>query len=121
MAYIEGFVVPVPESARAAYEEHSAKTSALLTACGAQQVVQCWGADVPDGKVTDFYRAVAAKPGEIIVFAWIVWPSKAARDAGIKKAMADPAMRPGAMALPFDSQRMIYGGFDKIFDSMEDA
>lgn len=119
MAYIEGFVVPVPADSKEAYLEHCGRAAALLKSCGALRVVECWGVDVPDGKVTDFRRAVAAEANETIVFAWIVWPSKAARDAGIEKAVADPSMRPGAQVLPFDAKRMIFGGFDLIFDTEE--
>ena len=78
-------------------------------------MVECWGDDVPDGKVTDFRRAVQAEDGETVVFSWIEWPSKAVRDAGMAKLMADPRMQSNDM--PFDGKRMIYGGFATLFDT----
>jgi len=110
MAYIDGFVVPVPQSKRDAYEALARKASALFIEYGALQVVEAWGDDVPRGKVTDFYGAVQCADDEVLVFSWIVWPSKAVRDAGQKKTMEDPRMQPDG-ELPFSGQRMIYGGF----------
>ena len=78
-------------------------------------MVECWGDDVPDGKVTDFRRAVQAEDGETVVFSWIEWPSKAVRDAGMAKLMADPRMQSNDP--PFDGKRMIYGGFATLFDT----
>ncbi len=72
--------------------------------------MDCWGDDVPDGKVTDFKRAVQAEAGEVVVLSWIEWPSKAVRDAGNEKAMKDPRMT--MQDMPFDGKRMIYGGFE---------
>jgi uncharacterized protein YbaA (DUF1428 family) len=74
---------------------------------------------VPDGKVTDFKRAVGAEPGETVVFAWIEWPSKEVRDAANKKMMEDPAM--ATMDMPFDAKRMIFGGFEVMFDTASAA
>ena len=109
MSYIDGFVVPVPAGKKQAYREVAAKAAQLLKECGANRIVECWGDDVPDGKVTDFRRAVQAEEGEVIVFSWIVWPSKAVRDAGHKKMMDDARMKMDDM--PFDGKRMIFGGF----------
>jgi len=83
---------------------------------GATRVVECWGDDVPDGKVTDFKRAVKAEPGENVVFSWIVWPSKQVREAATKKIMQDPRMQPPA-EMPFDGKRMIFGGFEIVLDT----
>jgi uncharacterized protein YbaA (DUF1428 family) len=76
-------------------------------------VIECWGDDVPEGKLTDFRRAVQAKPDESVVFSWIEWPDKATRDAGMEKVMKDP--RAGqAGDMPFDGKRMIFGGFTPV-------
>jgi uncharacterized protein YbaA (DUF1428 family) len=81
---------------------------------GALGVVDCWGDDVPEGKVTSFPLAVQRKDDETVVFSWITWPSRAARDEGWKKVMADPRTQPGSVAMPFDGKRLIYGGFQVI-------
>jgi len=81
---------------------------------GALHMTECWGDDVPDGKVTDFKRAVQAKPEETVVFSWIIWPSKEVRDAAHKKMQGERQMKPGDM--PFDGKRMIYGGFNVLRD-----
>ena len=118
MAYNEGFVIPVPKDKKDAYRD-SAKTAAeMFIEHGAQRLVECWGDDVPHGKVTDFYRAVEATADEGIVFSWIIWPSKEVRDRGTEKVMADPRMQPGS-DMPFDMKRLIYGGFDLLLDTGE--
>ena len=116
MSYIDGFVIPVPNGKKEAYRKLASEAAPIFMEYGATQVVECWGDDVPDGKVTDFKRAVQAQPGETVVFSWIVWPSKAARDEGNKKAMQDPRMQPGP-EMPFDGKRMIYGGFEPLLDT----
>ncbi len=88
---------------RAVFKEH-----------GALRIVECWGDDVPDGKVTDFKRAVQAQANENVVFSWIVWPSKAARDEGSKKVWRISRMK--GFDMPFDGKRMIYGGFAVLLD-----
>jgi uncharacterized protein YbaA (DUF1428 family) len=82
---------------------------------GATRLVEYWGDDLPDGKVTDFKRAVKAEADENVVFSWVVWPSKAVRDATSKKLMEDPRMKPEDM--PFDGKRLIYGGFELLLDT----
>jgi len=113
MAYIDGFVIPVPPGKREAYREMAANAALIFREYGALQIVEAWEDDVPDGKVTDFRRAVQAQEGENIVFSWIVWPSREARDEGNKKVMADPRMQP-TDDVPFDMKRMIFGGFKPI-------
>ena len=114
MSYIDGFVVPVPADKKAAYRELCATTAKLFKEYGATAVVECWGDDVPDGKVTDFKRAVAAEGNENVVFSWIVWPDRAARDAGNAAVMVDPDLGGPGFVAPFDGIRMIYGGFDPL-------
>jgi len=112
--YIDGCVVPVPAGNKAAYREVADKHAAVLKEYGATRTVDAWGDDVPDGKVTDYKGAVKATPDEKVVFSWIEWPSREARDKGWEKAMADPRMKMSGM--PFDGQRMIYGGFAPLLD-----
>ena len=116
MSYIDGFVVPVPLDKKEAYRDMAAKAAPVFREYGATRVVECWGDDVPDGKVTDFKRAVNAEAGENVVLSWIVWPSKAVRDEANKKIMADPRMEMGD-DMPFDPKRMIVGGFALLLDS----
>ena len=73
----------------------------------------------PQGKLTDMRMAVQAQPDETVVFSWIEWPSKAVRDAGMEKVMADPRLQPDVNPMPFDGKRMIYGGFVPLVDRQE--
>jgi uncharacterized protein YbaA (DUF1428 family) len=115
MAYIEGFVIPVPQDKKDAYRDVATKVGELLIEHGAQRLVECWGDDVPHGKVTDFYRAVDAQDGEGLVLSWIVWPSRQVREEAHGKIMADPRMQPPP-DMPMDMKRMIFGGFEVILD-----
>jgi uncharacterized protein YbaA (DUF1428 family) len=115
MSYIDGFVIPVPDGNKEAYRALALKAVAIFKRLGAIRVVECWGDDVPAGKVTDFRRAVNAQEGETVVFSWIEWPSKEARDKGNKAMMEDPEME--KMEMPFDGKRMIYGGFVPLLDT----
>jgi len=114
MSYVDGFVIPVPPGKKEAYREMAAKAAPIFREYGALQIVEAWEDDVPDGRVTDFRRAVQAQAGESIVFSWIIWPSREARDEGNKRAMADPRMQPSGADMPFDMKRMIFGGFKPI-------
>lgn len=116
MSYVDGFVIAVPTANREAFLAMAKRSSAVFLKHGATQVVESWGDDVPHGTQTDFFRAVQATPEETVVFAWIAWPSKAVRDAGMAKVMADPDSEPEAMRGIFDGKRMIFGGFATILD-----
>jgi uncharacterized protein YbaA (DUF1428 family) len=112
--YVDGSIIPVPAANKQAYIDSMKKMAAVLKEVGATRVVDAWGDDVPDGKVTDYKGAVKAGADEKIVYSWIEWPSKEVRDQGWEKAMNDPRLQPGQM--PFDGKRMIYGGFAPILD-----
>ncbi len=113
--YTDGIVAPVPLANRDAYIKMASGTARLFKEYGALRVVEGWGDDVPDGKVTDFRRAVAAQEGETIAFSWIEWPSKQVRDNAWPKLMADPRLYAGQDKMPLDGQRMIYRGFATLF------
>jgi uncharacterized protein YbaA (DUF1428 family) len=117
MDYIDGFVAAVPTANRERYVAHSQAAAAVLKAYGALRVVECWGDDVPQGKVTSFPLAVQCKDDETVVFSWITWPSRKARDEGMKQAMADPRLQPDKNPMPFDGKRLIYGGFEMLVDA----
>ena len=116
MSYVDGFVAAVPTANRETYRRHAEAAHAVFKEHGALRCVECWGDDVPDGKVTSFPMAVQRKPDETVIFSWIEWPSRAGRDAGMARAMEDPRLQPGNNPMPFDGQRMIYGGFEPIID-----
>lgn len=116
MSYVDGFIVPVSPDKKDAYFTLSKLTSAMFREFGATRVVECWGNDLPDGKVTDFRRSVKAEGDENVVFSWVEWPSKQARDEGLAKFMADPRMAANATPMPFDGKRMFWGGFDVVLD-----
>jgi uncharacterized protein YbaA (DUF1428 family) len=116
MAYVEGLVAAVPAANKEAYRKHAAGAAPLFKEFGATRMVENWGDDVPDGKVTDFKGAVKAKPDEVVVFTWFEYPSKQARDAANEKMMNDPRMKQMGAEMPFDGKRMIYGGFEVLLD-----
>lgn len=115
--YIDGYVLPVPDGNKEAYRALAEKASAVFRDYGATRVVEAWGDDVPDGKVTDYARAAHKQDGETVVFSWVEWPSKEARVAGWEKVMADERMQPDGSEVPFDGKRMIYGGFAPIVEA----
>ena len=112
MSYVDGMVAAVPTARKKEYAEHVRASAALFKEFGASECVDTWGDNVPEGKVTDFRRAVQARPDETIVLSWITWPDKAARDAAWEQLMQDPRM--AKMEMPFDGKRMIYGGFESL-------
>jgi uncharacterized protein YbaA (DUF1428 family) len=117
MTYVDGFVVAVPTANRELYRRHAQSAAAVFKEYGALSVVECWGDDVPEGKLTSFPLAVNRKDDETVVFSWVTWPSRQTRDAGMQKVMADPRLQPDRNPMPFDGQRLIYGGFEVIVDA----
>lgn len=120
MSYIDGFVIAVPTANKDKFLEHARTFDPMFIEYGATRVVEGWGDDVPDGKQTDFRRAVQGKADETVAFSWVEWPDKATRDAAMKKMMEDPRMDPKTNPMPFDGARMIYGGFEQAFELRAD-
>ena len=115
IGYVDGFVAAVPDGKRAAFAEHAKMMAELFVESGALRVVGGWGVDVPEGKVTDFRRAVDAQPGETVAFGWVEWPDKATRDAGMGKVMEAPSLQGNPP--PWNGPTAIFGGFMPVFDS----
>ncbi|MDX5593275.1 DUF1428 domain-containing protein [Pseudovibrio sp. SPO723] len=111
MAYVDVFVAAVPTANKAAYQEKCVEIQRVFKMCGATEVLDAWGADVPEGEVTSFLKAVACKPDETVAVGWVVWPSKEAREEGSAKVWQDPVFSDPDMDMPFDGKRMIFGGF----------
>ncbi|MDP9156544.1 MAG: DUF1428 domain-containing protein [Pseudomonadota bacterium] len=116
MTYIDGFLAAVPTANREAFRQHAQMAAGVFKEHGALKVVECWGDDVPEGTLTSFTMAVKRKDDEAVVFSWIVWPSRQARDEGMNAVMADPRLQPDKNPLPFDGKRMIHGGFEVIVE-----
>jgi uncharacterized protein YbaA (DUF1428 family) len=114
MSYIDGCVIAVPTAKKEEYIAHARVMDALFKEFGALSCVETWGNDIPDGKVTDFKRAVQATADETVVLSWITWPDKATRDAAWAKGMEDERMK--NVTMPFDGKRMIFGGFDVVLE-----
>lgn len=117
MNYVDGFLVPVPNAKKEDYRRMAEMAAKVFKENGALAVVECWGDDVPEGKVTSFPMAVKRQEGETVVFSWITWPSKAVRDEGMKRTMEDPRMQQDMKNAPFDGQRMVFGGFQAIVEA----
>ena len=115
MTYFEGFVLSVPSANKDEFRKHAGLFADIVGEFGVKRQVEAWGNDVPEGKVTDFRKAVDAKDDETVAFAWFEYPSKAARDAANEKFRSDPRMQEMPPP-PFDGKRMIMGGFEGIVD-----
>jgi len=115
--YVDGFVLAVPAANREAYRAMAEDAAAVFKEHGALSLVECWGEDVPEGKVNSFHTAVLREPEENVVFAWITWPSKDVRNSGMAKVMDDPRMKTWEGRMPFDGKRMIFGGFEVIVEA----
>jgi uncharacterized protein YbaA (DUF1428 family) len=117
MQYVDGYVLAVPQEKKDGYRALAETAALVFKDHGALSVVECWGDDVPDGKLTSFPMAVQRKPDEVVVFAWITWPSKEVRNTGMAAAMADPRMNHDLSQMPFDGKRMIFGGFTVLVNA----
>lgn len=124
MSYIDGFVIAVPTANKQKFHDHAKLGDSVFMDFGATRVIECWGDDISDGKVTDFRKAVKANEDETVVFSWIEWPDKATRDAGMQKMVewmnnpeeVDPRMDPDKNPMPFDGTRLIFGGFQPLVE-----
>ena len=120
MSYIDGFVIAVPTANKQKFIEHARLVDTIFTDLGATRVVECWADEVPEGKITDFGKAVQATADESIVFSWIEWPNKKTRDAAMKKMMSkdfkDARMDMEKNPMPFDGKRLIFGGFQPVVE-----
>lgn len=116
MPYVDGFVLAVPKANIEAYKQLALTAGEIWKEYGALSYVESIGDDTPYGEVTSFPRAVQAKDDEVVVFSWITYESREARDAINAKVMADPRLKHSAEGPPFDGKRMIYGGFQSFLE-----
>ncbi len=116
MSYVDGYVIPVKPGREDDYKAFAREWAPKFKEYGAERIVECLADDVPDGKVTDFKRAVDLQSGESLVFSWVIWPSREVRDKAYEQMQAD-----GIMTMPEDSpmegKRMIWGGFKPFLDT----
>src|SRR4030067_764277 len=119
MSYVDGFIVPVPKKSLPAYRRMAQKAGKVWSDHGALEYRESVADDVKVGKRTSFPRSVKRKPGETVVFSWIVYKSRADRDRINKKVMSDPrlAKMMDPKNMPFDGKRMIYGGFEVLVEA----
>jgi len=117
MSYVSGFVLAVPTANREKYRKYAAEAASYFREHGATRVVECWGENVPDGKVTSFPMAVKAKPDETIVFSWIEWPTKEEAERTFAAMMKEPRFDAKTNPMPLDGQRMIWGGFETLVEA----
>lgn len=116
MSYVDGFVAAVPTENRERYIKHARAALPVFKEHGVLRMVECWGDDVPDGKVTSFPMAVQCQPEETVIFSWLEWPSREVRDEMMPRIMADPRLQSDVNPMPFDGKRLIYAGFEVIID-----
>ncbi|MCB2047763.1 MAG: DUF1428 domain-containing protein [Novosphingobium sp.] len=113
--YIQGFIIAVPEGRKDDYVRLARDVDPMFAEFGATEIMEAWEEDVPDGQVTDFRKAVNAKPDEKIVFSWMVWPDKATCETAHEKMMSDERFKEMPADMPFDGKRMVFGGFAPVF------
>ena len=119
MRYVDGFVLPVPKKNLPAYVRMSKKAGKIWLELGALEYRECAGDDLQIKMGVPFPKLLKLKPGETAVFSWIVYKSKAQRNAINKKVMKDPRIHAmmDPKAMPFDMKRMVYGGFKSIVEA----
>jgi uncharacterized protein YbaA (DUF1428 family) len=119
MSYVDGFVMPVPEDRLGDYKKMARVGAKVWMDHGALAYTECVADDVKPGKVTSFPQAVKLKPGEVVVFSWIVYKNRRERDRIMKKVMEDPRLAKymDAKNMPFDGKRMFWGGFKPIVEA----
>jgi uncharacterized protein YbaA (DUF1428 family) len=114
MPYVDGFVLAVPKANLEAYKDLARTAGAVWKEYGALSYTECVADDAPDGEITSFPRSVQAKDDEVVVFSWITYESRAQRDEINAKVMTDPRLKCDPSDMPFDAQRMIFGGFESF-------
>ena len=122
MTYVDGFVAAVPTANKEQYIKHASDAAVVFKDHGALKLVECWGDDVPDGEVTSFPMAVKCKPDETVVFSWILWPSREARNRGMPKVMEDPRIQADVNPMPFaDLKRLWTSSLPQPFQRVLDG
>ncbi|MDP2121840.1 MAG: DUF1428 domain-containing protein [Hoeflea sp.] len=118
MSYVQGFLLAVPNANKAAYTDIARASAKVFRENGALSVMEAWGTDVPDGKVTSFPMAVKLEAEESVVFSWIIWPDKQAAETGMNASMKqlEGLMGNDMSKMPFDGMRMMWGGFEPIVE-----
>ena len=121
MTYVDGFILAVPADNKEEYRRFAERMWPLFEESGVRRHYEAWEDDVPDGKLTDFRKAVQAKEGERIVFSWFEYPDRDVREAAMAKIMSDPRGQEMSANMPFDGKRMIFGGFQGFVDEGDKA
>ncbi len=119
MSYIQGFLIAVPKAKKQAYIDSARAAAPIFKEYGALRVVETWSETIADGKVTDFKRAVLATADEAVVFSWIEWPDQQTYETASAKMQTDARWK-DMPEMPFDGQRMVWGGFEPIFDTQSE-
>ena len=115
MSYVSGYLIPVPDDKRDAYVDCARKAWEIFRDYGTIEVMEAWGDDVPEGKRTDFRRAVDLQAGETVVFSWMLWPDRATCKTCEASMETDPRWQEIGADMPFDGTRMIWGSFAPVF------
>lgn len=116
MAYVDAFVLPVPKDKLEAYKEQAQLGAKVWREHGALDYVECLPDDVQPGKLTSFPQSVQAKEDEIVIFSYVRYKSREHRDEVMAKVMADERLKGSMESMPFDGQRMFWGGFEPFID-----